>query len=78
MTTLSVRLPTTVHTELKKLSESEGISLNTPIATAVAEKPSALETQTILEERSKRGSREKFLAALQAVPNVVPDAEDAL
>jgi hypothetical protein len=78
MTTLSVRLPTTVHTELKKLSESEGISLNTLIATAVAEKLSALETQTILEERSKRGSREKFLAALQAVPNVKPDAEDEL
>jgi rRNA-processing protein FCF1 len=78
MTTLSVRLPTTVHRELKKLSEHEGISLNALIAIAVAEKLSALETQTILEERSKRGSREKFLAALQAVPNVAPDAEDAL
>jgi predicted HicB family RNase H-like nuclease len=44
MTTLSVRLPTTVHRELKKLSEHEGISLNTLIATAVAEKLSALET----------------------------------
>ena len=78
MKTLTVRLPNTVHTELKKLSKSEGISLNTLIATAVAEKLSALETQTILEERAKRGSREKFLAALQTVPNVKPDAEDAL
>jgi rRNA-processing protein FCF1 len=78
MKTLSVRLPTTVHNELKKLSESEDISLNTLIATTVAEKLSALETQTILEERSKRGSREKFLAALQAIPNVRPNAEDAL
>lgn len=78
MTTLSVRLPTTVHTELKKLSESEGISLNTLIATAVAEKLSALETQTILEERAKRGSDKKFLAALKSVPNVAPDLEDAL
>jgi predicted transcriptional regulator len=78
MTTLSVRLPTSVHNELKKLSESEGISLNTLIATAVAEKLSALEVQTILEERAKRGSREKFLTALQAVPDVAPDARDAL
>ncbi len=76
MTTLSVRLPTTVHKELKRLSEHEGISLNSLIATAVAEKLSALETQTILEERAKRGSQEKFLAALQAVPNVAPDVED--
>jgi predicted transcriptional regulator len=78
MTTLSVRLPTSVHNELKKLSESEGISLNTLIATAVAEKLSALEVQTILEERAKRGSRERFLTALQAVPDVAPDARDAL
>jgi predicted transcriptional regulator len=78
MTTLSVRLPTTVHRELKKLSEHEGISLNTLIATAVAEKLSALEAQTILEERSQRGSREKFLAALQAVPDVAADARDVL
>jgi predicted transcriptional regulator len=78
MTTLSVRLPTTVHRELKKLSEHEGISLNTLIATAVAEKLSALEAQTILEERSRRGSREKFLAALQAVPDVAADARDVL
>jgi predicted DNA-binding protein len=78
MTTLSVRLPTTVHRELKKLSEHEGISLNTLIATAVAEKLSALEAQTILEERSRRGSREKFLAALQAVPDMAADARDVL
>ena len=76
MTTLSVRLPTTVHKELKRLSEHEGISLNSLIATAVAEKLSALETHTILEERAKRGSQEKFLVALQAVPNVAPDTRD--
>jgi hypothetical protein len=35
------------------------------------------ETQTMLKERANRGSREKFLAALEAVPNVAPDAEDA-
>jgi hypothetical protein len=50
----------------------------TLIATAVAEKLSALEAQTILEERSRRGSREKFLAALQAVPDVAADARDVL
>jgi hypothetical protein len=50
----------------------------TLIATAVAEKLSALEAQTILEERSRRGSREKFLAALQAVPDMAADARDVL
>jgi hypothetical protein len=39
------------------------MSLNSLIATAVAEKLSALQTHTILEERAKRGSREKFLTA---------------
>lgn len=67
-----------MHQELKKLSEREGVSLNSLIATAVAEKLSALETQSILEERSQRGSREKFLAALQRVPNAAPDQDDKL
>ncbi len=60
MKTFSVRLPTSVHKELKRLSEHEGISLNSLIATAVAEKLSALETQTILEERAKRGLEKSF------------------
>ena len=38
MTTMSLRLPESLHRHLREVSEREGISMNQFIATAVAEK----------------------------------------
>ena len=78
MSTLSLRLPKSLHKRLKELAEREGISINQFIATAVAEKMSALTTAEYLEKRAKRGKRNKFRAVLSKVPDVQPDNFDAL
>ena len=78
MSTLSIRLPESLHKQVKELAESEGISMNQFIALAVAEKMSALMTVEYLEERARRGSREKFDAVLEKVPEADPEEYDRL
>jgi hypothetical protein len=76
MSTLSLRLPESLHKKVKELAREEGISINQFIATAVAEKMSALLTEEYLEERARRGSRERYDAALAQVADVEPDEWD--
>jgi len=78
MSTLSLRLPNSLHRGVKELAEREGVSMNQIIATAVAEKLSALMTEDYLEERAARGSRERFEAVLRKVPDVEPEERDRL
>ena len=78
MSTLSIRLPKSVHEQVKALASAEGISMNQFIALAVAEKIAALQTVNYLEERAKRGSREKLLAVLAKAPDVEPEEYDRL
>jgi hypothetical protein len=78
MSTLSVQIPNSLHTHLQKLAEHEGITVEQFIASAVAEKMSALMTESYLAERAKRGSRVKYEAALAQVPDVAPEGYDRL
>lgn len=78
MSTLSLRLPDSLHKRVKELATKEGISINQFVATAVAEKMSALMTEEYLQERARRGSRERFEAALAQVPDVEPEDYDRL
>jgi len=78
MSTLSLRLPESLHKKLKELAQREGVSINQLISTAVAEKVSALMTLNYLEARAARGSREKFDAVLAKVADVEPPDYDAL
>uniref|UniRef100_UPI00405714FA toxin-antitoxin system HicB family antitoxin n=2 Tax=Candidatus Electrothrix sp. TaxID=2170559 RepID=UPI00405714FA len=67
MSTVSLRLPQFLHKEVKNIAKEEGISVNQFIATALAEKMSALRTQEYLEQRAARGSRDKFDNALSKI-----------
>jgi hypothetical protein len=78
MSTLSLRLPNSLHDRVRNLAEAEGVSINQFISTAVAEKMAALMTSDYLEDRAARGSRAKFKAALDMVPDVPPSEEDSL
>ena len=69
MSTISVRLPDSLHKRVKSLSHKEHVSMNQLIALAIAEKVSALETEDYLGERAARASQEKFLAVLDQVPS---------
>ena len=76
MSTLSVRLPTWLHKQLRECAKREGTSLNQLISSAAAEKLAALMTEDYLKSRAKRASRKKFDAALKAVPDVEPELLD--
>ena len=78
MSALSLRLPNSLHDRVRKLAKREGISINQLVASALAEKMSALLTEEYLVERAKRGSRSRFLKALGRVPDVPPESRDRL
>ena len=78
MSTLSLRLPESLHNQLRVLARQEGISINQFLASAAAEKVAALMTEQYLEGRARRGSREKFRAVLARIPDVPPLPEDVL
>ena len=78
MITISLRIPDSLHAYAKALAKEDGISVNQLITTALAEKMSALATETYLEERAKRGDRKAFENALASVADVEPEAEDRL
>jgi hypothetical protein len=78
MSSLSLRLPNSLHKRVRELARREGVSINQLISTAVAEKMSALMTYEYLEGRAARGDREKFEAVLEKVRDVDPRPEDRL
>ncbi len=78
MSTLSLRLPDSLHDQIKKLASEDGISINQFVVSAVAEKTSAFLTKNYLEERGQLSSKSKFKKAMSKVPNVDPDDLDKL
>jgi 23S rRNA G2445 N2-methylase RlmL len=74
MAVVSLRLANSTYELAKNLSKEDHVSLNQFIATAVSEKVSALNTESYINEQKKRASKEKFLQALEKVPDV--EAED--
>jgi predicted DNA-binding ribbon-helix-helix protein len=78
MSTLSVRLPESVHRKLKQMAEKEGVSMNQLISLAVAEKLSSLLTVDYLNERANKANPEEFKKFLDKVPDVEPESYDKL
>lgn len=60
MRTISLRLPDSIHKMAREVASEDHISLNQFIASAVAEKLSALTTETYLADRASRGSWPRF------------------
>jgi len=78
MSALSLRLPTSLHEQLRTFAEQEGVSINQFIMLAIAEKMASIATEDYLQQRAKQGSREKLLAVLAKAPNVEPEEADRL
>jgi predicted transcriptional regulator len=76
MSTISLRLPESLHERIRRLAKKDNVSINQFAASALAEKIAALETESYLTERAKGGSREKFERAMSKVPDVEPDPQD--
>ena len=72
MSTLSLRLPDSIHRHIKKIAKQEGVSINQFISTAVSEKISAIMTEDYLAERAKRAKKDALKAILGSVPDRDP------
>lgn len=75
---VSLRIPRTLHEQVKALAKDEGISLNQYVMLTLAEKVATIQTIDYLEQRAARGSREKLLAILAKAPDVEPEEYDRL
>ncbi len=78
MSTISLRLPDSLHESVRNLAKEDNISINQFVATALAEKMSALITEKYLSERAEKGSRKKFKTALSKIKDIEPDTSDKL
>ena len=78
MSTLSLRLPESLHRKLAELAKREGVSINQLINSAAAEKVAALLTEEYLEKRAERASRKRFKKALAKVADIEPEDVDRL
>jgi len=78
MSTLSLRLPNSIHRHVKEIASKEGVSINQFILTSVSEKISALMTEEYLAQRAARADREAFRSILDDVPNRPPLPGDEL
>ena len=72
MSILSLRLPDSLHRMVRKMATKDSISINQFIATAVAEKMSALLTEDYLEQRARRLDLTGVDRILSRVPDVPP------
>jgi hypothetical protein len=77
MSSLSVRLPESLHNSLREISKKDHVSINQFISSAVAEKITALETEKYLETRGNSGSEKAFKAVLSKVRDTEPEAGDS-
>lgn len=78
MSTLSLRLPNSIHRHIKEIALQEGVSINQFISSAVSEKISAISTENYLLQRANRANRGDFKKILNNVPDRTPLAGDEL
>jgi len=76
--TLTLRLPKSLHGRIKELAKSDNVSINQFLVTAAAEKLSALMTQDYLENEASQGKRKDFMTVLNVVPHTEPEPQDSL
>lgn len=72
MSTMSLRLPDYLHKSARQLARSEHISVNQLVATALAEKISALATEEYLDALAAQGSHEGFDRIMSKVKDRPP------
>ena len=70
MSALTIRIPESLHQNLKALAEHEGVSADQFIASAVAEKMASVLTLNYLKSEAAQAKRGDFEAFLEAVPKV--------
>jgi elongation factor P--beta-lysine ligase len=70
---VSVSVPDELYQKAVEIAQAQRVSVDEVFASAFSEQLSAGER---LQQRAARGTREKFLAALDKAPDVEPDDYD--
>jgi hypothetical protein len=78
MSTLTFQMSESLARQLREYADKEGLTVDQLLASAAAEKLSALMTMDHLRQRAVRAKREDFTAFLDASPNVPPLPGDEL
>jgi uncharacterized protein (DUF1778 family) len=78
MSTLSLRLPDSIHRHIKEIAQKDGVSINQFISTAVSEKISAILTEEYLKRRAQNAQPKALKTILDRVPNRPPLPGDEL
>lgn len=78
MANYALRVPESLFAYARKVAEEEHVSMNQFFVTAIAEKVSALKTETYFRERQARGELPAFDAWLAASPEVPPELGDEM
>jgi uncharacterized protein (DUF1778 family) len=78
MSALNLRLPDSIHRHIRDIAREDGVSINTFIASAVAEKISAITTEDYISARAKRARKGAFKKVLDRVPKREPLPGDEL
>ena len=78
MTTMSIRVPDSLHNAIKDLATKEGYSMNQFLITAAAEKLSSLGTVDYLRSRAERADLAAFDRIMKMIPSGPPDPGDEL
>lgn len=76
--TFALRLPATIKRAAEDLARRDGVSLNQFIATAVAEKVSALDTAEYFRCRAARADRARFDRTLARLGSLPPRKGDEI
>ena len=78
MSTLTIQLPDSIRAEVEALALRDGISADQFMATAAAEKVSALRTLAFLQEEAAQGREEDWDFVMDRVPARPPLPGDEL
>jgi predicted metal-dependent hydrolase len=78
MSTVTVQMSENLARRLREYADKEGLTLDQLLASAAAEKLSALMKLDHLRERALRAKRQDFVAFLDASPDVPPMPGDEL
>lgn len=73
--TISVTVPDTVYRQIAELAARQQVSIERIVSAALTEQVTGW---TRVEQMADRGSRERFLQALDKVPAAEPSLEDRL
>lgn len=72
MANYALRVPESLFSYARQVAEEEHVSMNQFFVTAIAEKVSALKTETYFRERQARGELAAFDQWLAASPKAAP------